>query len=79
MGARLYHQRYQDWNREPEIASRLERGSENDPAGGIDAVAARREEFTPARLGPLGHKLHAEIERYLEFFAPCNPDNTHTD
>jgi hypothetical protein len=38
MGARLYHQRYQDWNREPEIASRLERGSQHDPAGGINPL-----------------------------------------
>jgi hypothetical protein len=78
MGARLYHQRYQNWNRESEFASRLERGFRQNPAGGIDAAAARREEFTQARLGPLGHKLHAEIERYLAFLGLCNPDNTQT-
>ena len=60
MGAQLYHQRYQDWRREP--------------AGGIDAVAARSEEFTQTRLSLLGNKLLTEIENYLAFFALCSAD-----
>jgi hypothetical protein len=60
MRALLYHQRYQVWNREPEVASRAD--------GGVDA---RREEFTQARLGRIGQELVSEIELYLAFVALC--------
>jgi hypothetical protein len=69
MGARLYHQRYQTWNREPDIASVGARASRVDPADDIDIRTACAAEFTRAELGTLGDRLLAEIEHYLAFFA----------
>jgi hypothetical protein len=74
MTVQLYHQRYQNWNREPEVTDGNRLGSGLDPAVDMDARAAYAGEFKHARLGRLGERLLTEIEHYLAFFTTCNED-----